>query len=108
MSAQAQWPSLPEIDARLAAEDTPAADMEFELEFFKPIELRSHPKYRERCAHMLDAPGTTTYCVATANTRKGPFVCIMPLDGRIALRTPDLTKTLIAEAQKELTRAWAT
>jgi hypothetical protein len=105
MSAQAQWPSLPDVDAR--APETPAADMDFELEFFKPIEIRSHPQYRDRVAHMMDAPATTTYCVATTMTRKGEFVCILPLDGVAALKSPDLARTLVTEAQKELARAWA-
>jgi hypothetical protein len=105
MSAQSQWPSLPDIDAR--ASETPAADMDFELEFFKPSEIRSHPKYRDAVAHMMDAPATTTYCIATAQTRRGEFVCILPLNGIAALKSPDLARMLVTEAQKELSRAWA-
>jgi hypothetical protein len=81
--------------------------MEFELEFFSPAELRAHPEYRQRVGHMLDAPNTTTYCVATAETRKGPFVCILPIDGRIAMGRRGLAKELVEEAQRELAREWA-
>ena len=106
-NGQAAWPSLPDMEARTDGPPEPRADMEFELEFFSPLELRSHPKYRERTRHLMDAPNTTTYCVATCETRKGPFVVILPLDGRVAMRTPDLARTLIAEAQRELAREFA-
>lgn len=104
MDTKAQWPSLPEMTAR--APQSPKTDIDFELEFFSPEELRAHPKYRERIRHMLDAQATTTYCVATCESRRGPFVVILPIDGRRALQASNLTKTLIEEAQRELTRAW--
>ena len=106
-NGQAAWPSLPDAQARAASAPAPRADMEFELEFFSPLEIRSHPKYRDRTRHLMDHPDTTTYCVATCETRKGPFVCILPLNGRIAMRTPDLARTLVAEAQRELAREFA-
>jgi hypothetical protein len=100
----AQWPSLPETAAR--APQSPAADMEFDLQFLSPDELRAHPVYRERVRHMLDAPLTTTYCVASCETRRGPFIAILPINGRLAMNATNVTKTLIEEAQRELTRAW--
>jgi len=107
MTGSAQWPSLPEVQARNPGQAPKADGMEFELEFFTPDELRAHPEYRQRVGHMLDAPYTTTYCVATAETRKGPFVCILPLDGRIAMTTRGLAKGLVEEAQRELAREWS-
>jgi hypothetical protein len=95
------------MEARTASPPQPRADMDFELEFFSPTELRAHPKYREQVKHMLDAANTTTYAVATCQTRKGPFVCILPLDGRVAMRTPNLAKLLVEEAQRELAREFA-
>jgi hypothetical protein len=99
------WPSL--SDAPLPEQDNTRADCEFEIDMLTPAELRADPRFRGRVKHMLDAPRTTTYAILTTATRKGPFVCIIPLDGREAMRTKGLTQYLVKVAQEELAREWS-
>lgn len=96
------WPSL----GTAPEQENDRADSEFEIEMLTPAELRAHPHYRQRVQHMLDAANTTTYAVLTTETRKGPFVCIIPINGRQAMRTKGLTQYLVRVAQEELAREW--
>jgi hypothetical protein len=101
-----RWPTL--SDAPIAPDQSAErADCEFDLQFFTPDEIRADPRYRAQFRNMLDAPKTTTYCVATTPTRRGPFVCVIPLDGEVAMRTTGLTQYLVQVAQEELAREWA-
>jgi hypothetical protein len=96
------WPSL----GTAPEQENARADCEFEMEFFSPTEIRTDPRYRAQLRNMLDAPRCTTYAVLTTQTRKGPFVCVIPLDGRQAMRTKGLTQYLVKVAQEELAREW--
>jgi hypothetical protein len=78
-------------------------DLEFELSFLTP--QAAAVQYPDRVG-ALDSPNTSVYAVAKCNTSKGPFVCILPLDGRAALGERDLAKKLVTAAYDELAREW--
>lgn len=79
-------------------------DLEFTLEFYSPTRaLIKFPELQSR----PQVAGTTVYAVAECETRKGPFRCILPLDGAKALLERDLAKKLVSAAYDELARVWA-
>lgn len=81
-----------------------ARDVEFALSFLSPKDARI--QYPEHMLEILDSPQTTTYAVAKCETSKGPFICILPLDGFAALKERDLAKKLVSAAYDELARCW--
>jgi hypothetical protein len=103
MALPVPWPSL----GTAPEQEKDRADSEFEMEFFSPTEIRADLRFRAQFRNVLDAPRCTSYAVMTTQTRKGPFVCIIPLDGREAMRTKGLAQYLVRVAQEELAREWA-
>lgn len=99
------WPTIGGHPER--PDDPRAQDVEFEMELLTPDQIRRHPKYRDRLNVMLDASLTTHYAALTADTRYGPFVTIIPINGRVAMLTKGLTEYLVRIAQEELARSWA-
>ena len=80
-------------------------DVEFELSILTPEQAAY--QYPDRVGYAeLSNPNTTAYAIAKCATAKGPFVCILPLDGRIALLERDLAKKLVTAAYDELARVW--
>lgn len=80
-------------------------DIEFELSFLTPQQASEQFPDRVGMAELMD-PKTSVYGVAKCETAKGPFICILPLDGRIAVLERDLAKKLVTAAYDELARAW--
>lgn len=94
----------PRAPAQPKREST-AADMEFELEVMTPAQFRK--SYPAQTQHLIDAARTTHYVCLTCDTRRGPFLCALPIDGHLVPMTPGFTKLCVETAQAELARRFA-
>lgn len=73
-----------------------AADAGFEIGMVSPAQLND--LYPEHAQLFLAAPPTTHYACAKCDTRRGPLVCIIPIDGQVALRVDGLARFLVKMA----------
>jgi hypothetical protein len=76
-------------------------DVEFQLLMLTPQQALSE------FPDIVHDEKTSVYAVASCDTSKGEFVCILPLDGRVAVMERDLAKKLVSAAYDELARKWA-
>ena len=98
------WPTLGTLPER---DNNPRADVDFEIEFLKPAELRVHRLTRNNVRYWAVPPNVVTAAVLSAPTRYGTFTSVVLLDrSQVEWGPRALVEYLMRIAQELLAEEW--